>query len=141
MKARFLFLSLALMGLAGCASSVYQPSTNSATETTASSRPDWLPPEGEREHVELSHDQVEQIKNEIKGQLRDPESAQFSDSIYGTRFADSSAEPDAFCGSVNAKNAYGGYVGHTNFAVYGNSVFMPEEAVSWEGIAVLRLCK
>lgn len=141
MKARYLLLSLALIGLGGCVSSAYQPATSSASEAKESSRPDWLPPDGDREHVELSKDQVEEIKNRIKSRLRDPESAQFGDSIYGTRLANSSGDPDAFCGSVNAKNAYGGYVGNTNFAVYENDIFMPKEGVSWEGIAVLRLCK
>lgn len=39
--------------------------------------------------------------------LRDPESARFSDSAL--------AASGAVCGTVNAKNAYGGYAGKSRF--------------------------
>lgn len=46
----------------------------------------------------------------IEGSLFDPGSAQFKDVVYNSRFR-------AWCGQINSKNRYGGYVGWEYFAL------------------------
>ncbi|WP_298698177.1 hypothetical protein [uncultured Brevundimonas sp.] len=66
----------------------------------------WIP--GTEAH------QIREAEGVVSRELRDPTSAQFRnvrvvDQVNGSR---------AFCGEVNGKNAYGGYVGFEPF-VYG----------------------
>lgn len=53
----------------------------------------------------------------VQAQLKDPDSAQFRNLA---------ASEDVVCGEVNAKNAFGGYVGHTRFIYVGTSVMMEQ---------------
>jgi len=55
------------------------------------------------------------VRGYVEGALKDPESAQFRNQ-YG------------LCGEVNAKNAYGGYVGYRRFiAASEDKVFMEDD--------------
>ena len=59
--------------------------------------------------VERSDDEIiERIKENVRGELRDPDSAEF-------RRVNLTREEEAIylCGQVNAKNAFGGYTGFT----------------------------
>lgn len=49
------------------------------------------------------------LRKPILGQLKDPDSAKFSDELI--------SNSGALCGFVNAKNSYGGYTGNTEFIV------------------------
>lgn len=51
---------------------------------------------------------IKQAEDAVTHNLLDPESA---------RFRDVGVNGDAVCGQVNAKNAYGGYIGFRNFYV------------------------
>ncbi|MDM7956027.1 hypothetical protein [Blastomonas sp.] len=58
----------------------------------------------------------------VKSKLRDPGSAQFRNFRRVPMFADSEAdtaigESYVYCGEINSKNAFGGYVGFTRLAV------------------------
>lgn len=55
----------------------------------------------------------------VRARLKDPNSAQFGDAIVTER---------AVCGSVNAKNGFGGYTGPQPFIVIGSVAFMPNDA-------------
>lgn len=102
--------------------------------------PWWMPDDVNREKVKLDSDQVEQVKTLVRDGLKDPESAKFGDAIYGTKPIGED-EVDSYCGEVNAKNSYGGYVGEKSFATYKGMVLIPEKAFTDEHLAVLRLCK
>lgn len=53
---------------------------------------------------------IEQVKGEIRGRMKDPDSAQFKNiQLYGT------GNPYTVCGQENSKNSYGGYVGFLPF--------------------------
>lgn len=54
----------------------------------------------------------------VRARLKDPKSAQFGDAIVTER---------AVCGSVNAKNGFGGYTGSQPFIVIGSVAFMPDD--------------
>ncbi len=54
--------------------------------------------------------QIETAKVNVAVKLRDPNSAVFSNVRFVT--------PKLVCGSVNAKNGYGGYTGFVPFAAY-----------------------
>jgi hypothetical protein len=51
----------------------------------------------------------------VQAELKDPDSAQFRNIV---------ASETAACGEVNAKNAFGGYVGYTRFIYVGSTVLM-----------------
>lgn len=51
----------------------------------------------------------------VEGRLKDPESAEF-----GTIFVRDAGGIVSACGSVNAKNGFGGYTGDKSFIVTGN---------------------
>jgi hypothetical protein len=55
----------------------------------------------------VASDDIEKAKRAIARTLKDPNSAQFGDVFRGT----GAPGHPIICGSVNAKNAYGGYVG------------------------------
>ena len=52
-------------------------------------------------------------KEVVKGSLKDPQSAQFQN-LYG------------YCGEVNSKNSYGGYVGFKKYIVVNQTVLMED---------------
>jgi len=60
------------------------------------------------------------LKREIAAVMKDPESAKFGDiTIIGE------GEGRVACGSVNGKNALGGYTGKMGFMVKGQLLFTP----------------
>lgn len=61
------------------------------------------------------------VINQVKGTLNDPDSAKFKDVKY---FSNTKAG----CGSVNAKNKMGGFVGYTRFIALpeGEVIFDPK---------------
>jgi len=68
-------------------------------------------------------------KSSVTESLRDPESARFRDVRRNTANG-------AVCGYVNAKNAYGGYVGESPFIYYHSSKYsVPQLMMSKELVA------
>lgn len=59
----------------------------------------------------LSSRQVEMVQAGVSDTLRDPSSAQFGPLVASA----SSDRGVTVCGTVNAKNAFGGYAGRNNF--------------------------
>jgi len=68
-----------------------------------------------------------QAQQKVKRFLNDPESAQFSD-------IRTNPKTDVTCGSVNAKNRMGGYVGAKRFVIFSNG------EVEFEKEESLKLC-
>ncbi|SDJ25927.1 hypothetical protein SAMN05428983_0863 [Agrobacterium fabrum] len=69
--------------------------------------------------AEIDRKQEEQIKQAVKGVLKDPDSAQFKDFQRGRHRGYASEDRDAasyVCGFVNAKNSLGGYTGYAPFS-------------------------
>jgi hypothetical protein len=61
--------------------------------------------------------------------LADPESALFKD-VWAVRGQIADAPPTTFtCGTVNAKNGFGGYVGYTPFVAVGSTVLTPQDGI------------
>lgn len=76
----------------------------------------WLQMDSESDDSAASQDSynidntlVQKAKKAVIKSLKDPESAMF-DAIYPSK-----SFPSAACGSVNAKNSYGGYTGSKRF--------------------------
>ncbi len=81
-----------------------KPSAETAHQPASAGKPgDIIPPD---------KGVVERAKSSVKEQLKDPESAQFK--------IKAAAGP-IVCGTVNAKNSYGGYVGATRFMYNGKT--------------------
>lgn len=104
---------LLLLALSGCASTGSSPSQEEITSVKARFDP--------------SEEQIERAKQNVKGQLKDPQSAQF-ERMYGvkTYALDDNGEKGevrliAVCGYVNARNSFGGYTGRTLFTTNINS--------------------
>ena len=55
---------------------------------------------------------INTIKSTIKSTLKDPDSAIFKD----VKIVTNSKGEKSICGSYNAKNSYGGYVGYKGFS-------------------------
>ena len=68
-----------------------------------------LQAEAEKKAIE---EKIEGYKQQLLRVLKDPESAQFRNLRLS-----SGEGGEALCGEVNAKNAFGGYVGFTPFAI------------------------
>lgn len=64
---------------------------------------------------------VHEMRQLVRAELNDPESAQFRNERF---FGPWSASGASFCGQVNAKNAMGGYVGFTAFEVMNGKAFL-----------------
>jgi hypothetical protein len=58
---------------------------------------------------------VEQAKDMIAKQLKDPESAQFQNVVFRETEVISETHFGSICGEVNAKNSFGGYTGYKRF--------------------------
>lgn len=58
--------------------------------------------------ITLTSQQVKDIEIGVRASLKDPDSAKFSGPVLGAKRANGDIEA---CGTVNAKNSYGGYVG------------------------------
>ena len=59
----------------------------------------------------LSPSETTLIQTAVTGELSDPESARF-------KMLPLAIGSDRYCGMVNAKNQFGGYVGYRNFSVW-----------------------
>lgn len=107
----FVFL---LVGCAPLSSSQYQ----SKTHTPVSSF-EAIP----AVRVEMSAEKLEKAKLQVSKGLKDPYSAQFSE-LYGVRTRKGKV---IICGTVNAKNSYGGYTGEKTFFIdtSNNELFYP----------------
>ncbi|WP_447754285.1 hypothetical protein [Sphingopyxis fribergensis] len=68
-------------------------------------------------------------ENAVKRELRDPESAQFSDVVVNVESA---------CGFVNSKNGFGGYVGRQPFVVVGEEATLLEPTAEASGLVNAR---
>lgn len=73
---------------------------------------------------ELTAGEKEVVSDAIKDRLRDPTSAMFKwGPIKGeTKPTDGNEATTTYCGYVNSRNAFGGYVGDTPFRVDRKSV-------------------
>lgn len=132
---RRIFIAAALFGLiVGCAA---QPPVKAERGTPASTQPDIV-----RKYFTLTAEQERSAKDAVLATLKDPESARFQ-SVVGV------GDPDgtgafAVCGSVNAKNSYGGYVGNRLFAVAAGQVLLWDatgRSRSLDNSLILTLCK
>lgn len=109
--------------LAGCAGVPSQPKVAVGEEEAArvASRPAPMMEQPDIKKVfSLTAERETQAKQSVLATLSDPESAKFGTIIAvgdPAKPADSVA-----CGLVNAKNAYGGYVGFTPFVAVGGEV-------------------
>ncbi|RWR50638.1 hypothetical protein EOW65_06710 [Sinirhodobacter ferrireducens] len=61
----------------------------------------------------LTETETARMEDAIRSQLRDPDSAKFSDIV-----ADGNSAMITVCGNVNSKNGYGGYTGKIPFSVF-----------------------
>jgi hypothetical protein len=91
--------------ISGCAGS--KPASKAAREPLAFSQ------DVARALFHLTPEQDQAAKTAVIALLKDPESARFS----GVAGVGDPAGTYSVCGSVNAKNSYGGYVGSVLFAV------------------------
>ncbi|MBE8587750.1 hypothetical protein [Xenorhabdus griffiniae] len=62
----------------------------------------------------LTQQEISLVEAEVKASLKDPGSAKFK---HVNLIQDSESSIDVYCGQVNAKNSYGGYVGFKPFMV------------------------
>jgi len=87
---------------------------------------------GLNNEVSIKVDPLTEIDSKARSlvleKLRDPNSAQFRN-VQRVPFVDDPKDlkpgvkmPYVYCGEVNSKNAYGGYVGYTKFGVSGDVV-------------------
>ncbi|GEM71004.1 hypothetical protein SAQ01S_07700 [Sphingomonas aquatilis NBRC 16722] len=67
----------------------------------------------------VDYDLRARMEEAVKGHLKDPESAQFSDVSYYS-------ERNLACGMVNAKNSLGGYTGPKAFAYIEGDAYSTE---------------
>lgn len=106
---------IAVLGLAACATDPTHGLSNAELRERASDA-------GPRPTIEGSRAMIEAA---VKDQLKDPDSAQFEWPYWFARssFALSRNAPDGWftCGTVNAKNGYGGYAGKTAVMVVINN--------------------
>lgn len=73
---------------------------------------------------------IEQTKDRVRNQLKDPKSAEFRN----MRFVTHQGTPAA-CGEVNSKNSYGGMSGFQRFvASGGNIVLLEEQAADFDNV-------
>ena len=81
---------------------------------------------------------IQELRKPVLAQLSDPEAAQFKDERL---FGDWTLQGGALCGSVNAKNRLGGYVGFRAFKAFpGLAEVETEFSESFKRDAGLSLC-
>lgn len=68
---------------------------------------------------------ISNVKAMVEAKLRDPYSAQWRN-LRAFQHTDGSL---IVCGEVNAKNAYGGYVGFDGFVYWNGKLTMPDESM------------
>lgn len=67
------------------------------------------------------------MEDKVRGRLKDPSSAKFSNSrVYRAIGA------PLVCGDVNAKNSYGGYSGDKGFIAGGSLIYMEQDMAAGE---------
>jgi len=70
----------------------------------------------------------------LRGQLSDPDSARFRN-VWAMRYpVQGQADAAIFCGEVNARNRFGGYVGFEPFMALGHTVYTAETSDVFEGM-------
>jgi hypothetical protein len=79
--------------------------------------------------IDVPSDQMEDAKKKVSSTLKDPYSAVF-DGLYGTSIYPASDKATVVCGTVNAKNAYGGYTGAKKFAFIGGNTYLWSDVAS-----------
>ena len=84
--------------------------------------PDGSMGESAGKFLPASKAQVEAAKSAIVATLKDPESA---------RFGNITTDGKIVCGTVNAKNAFGGYVGPKVFVIDGGATHMQGSSPAW----------
>lgn len=99
-------LVIALLSTAGCAQQHQQPSQLTPRPPVVQSGPSWYA-------VPATPEQIAFAQEKAAYDLRDPGSAQFRNLYALTR----GMGDDSVCGEINAKNAYGAYVGFSMFYV------------------------
>lgn len=116
------------------------------TQSAKPLTPEYIPakqPEKQviRKYFHLTPQQQESAKAAVIGRLKDPESARFA-SIVGIGDPEGTGKY-AVCGTVNAKNSYGGYTGSRMFAVIDNSnvLFWSESKKAFDNEMILLICK
>lgn len=72
--------------------------------------------------VPANDDQVNKAKKLVVSQLLDPDSA---------RFGAITTDGKIICGTINAKNTFGGYAGSKVFAIDGPDVHMQGSSPAW----------
>lgn len=91
----------------------------------------------------LSPDEQKVIQDSVKEHLKDPMSA-----VFKMPPINEDGAPEIYCGKVNAKNSYGGYVGDTTFmatvsrnegVVISSFAMMPDSA-QYGDIVLLGMC-
>jgi hypothetical protein len=104
------------------------------TSTRAESRPDTQSDVSEETREILW---MEKGKKAVKEKLKDPDSAKFRN-VFFSRGTDN---VPCSCGEVNARNAFGGYIGYQRFISGGSAelTFVENEVVDFE-TAWERLC-
>ncbi|MBY3756706.1 hypothetical protein GBZ26_11245 [Azospirillum formosense] len=131
---------VAILALAGCAQpyQTYQPYTPSPSTYTPpkakASAP--TPPGGwKAAKVKMTKDMQKAIEDGVRNSLKDPLSAQI---VHTVAYKEADGGIIA-CGTVNAKNSYGGYTGSTPFRAfvagakgkyYGVGAMLAEDSLS-----------
>jgi hypothetical protein len=75
-------------------------------------------------------DAVDRVRRQLLHGLKDPDSVQY-DNIRAVGLTEHPSTW-AICGSFNARNAYGGYVGYRRFVLIGESDFYPESSLGFD---------
>lgn len=112
---KLITIALLASGIAGCASPKPAPLPKPAvTAEKPAPKQDVI-----RQSFQLSPEQEQRAKDAVIAKLKDPDSARFS-GVVGV--GDPNTGSFSVCGSVNAKNSYGGYTGSKPFAVSAGHV-------------------
>lgn len=77
------------------------------------------PAQAVQSEIDSVRDMDLRVREAVTSKLRDPDSVNFRNVRKVPMFGDKEADqgPFVYCGEVNAKNAFGGYVGFVDFAV------------------------
>lgn len=135
MNYKLLGATLAAIMLIGCSTSEKAPTSSPAAPVVK--QPDVV-----KKYFTLTAEQEQAAKDAVIATLKDPESARFK-SVVGVGDPDGTGAYSV-CGSVNAKNSYGGYVGDRLFAAASGQVFLwsnTQGAKSFDNRMILLLCK
>ena len=87
--------------------------------------------------VELTPEQTEEVQKNIRKRLKDPGSAQFG----VMKAAVTPANRVLFCGLINAKNSFGGYIGERPFLYEVNLNGTADFLIAKDESSIIRLYK